>query len=493
MNISEHFACPRSEIFSSNVLSAKEVADLHVQAAVVDCLDDFYSHSWRTSRFDKWATLMLYLNTPAGIAAMVGMAVLWCVLENASVVPALLVNHYDGFFGAEMTGMPIVIGYLSGLLFLFQWQRIRTGILGLSPRMSFLDKVCIDQEDEVRKSEGIASLGAFLRFSDNFVLLFSPEYFTRLWCCYELAAFHHIRDSAKQSIIFVPVSYPRVLFATALVWTVMCLPDTFDCLLGPLLGISQDTAMFYFELPGYLVVCYLQWECQRFVKEQEVIDAQIADFSIAEAECFDPKDRPRVYAEIAKWFGEGDEDLGIANFDQYVRTEIRQNMEELARSAQCFGAVLPFTYSYLCGCGAILEDIGYIGRIHTLPEPQMQTMVWMGTVSCSCIATPTQPNIQLWMAKYRFWGGWPMILLAPVVFFILENLLIVGSIPDLVGWAGMPIFSTAVVQFVCVLLFGAWFFRHSLRQAVIVMSAQVVVWVLGTVVSGMALSQPSAK
>ena len=82
------------------MLSAKEVADLHVQAAVVDCLDDFYSHSWRTSRFDKWATLMLYLNTPAGIAAMVGMAVLWCVLENASVVPALLVNHYDGFFGA---------------------------------------------------------------------------------------------------------------------------------------------------------------------------------------------------------------------------------------------------------------------------------------------------------------------------------------------------------------------------------------------------------
>ena len=50
------------------------------------------------------------------------------------------------------------------------------------PRISaqnvLLDKVCIDQENETRKSAGIANLGAFLGSSSNFVVLFSPEYFT---------------------------------------------------------------------------------------------------------------------------------------------------------------------------------------------------------------------------------------------------------------------------------------------------------------------------
>lgn len=69
------------------------------------------------------------------------------------------------------------------LLLLFQWQRIRC-FLGLRPRRVFLDKISIDQEDEERKSAGIASLGAFLRHSENLVVLFSPEYFTRMWCCY---------------------------------------------------------------------------------------------------------------------------------------------------------------------------------------------------------------------------------------------------------------------------------------------------------------------
>ena len=60
----------RSEIFSSNVLSAKDVADLHKTTAVVTQLDDFISHSWATGRFDKWATLLLYLNAPSASLAM---------------------------------------------------------------------------------------------------------------------------------------------------------------------------------------------------------------------------------------------------------------------------------------------------------------------------------------------------------------------------------------------------------------------------------------
>ena len=77
--------------------------------------------------------------------------------------------------------MPMLVGYFWGLLFLFQWQRIRA-FIGLRFRRCFLDKVCIDQVDEDRKSAGIRSLGAFLGSSSNFVVLYSPEYVRRdLW------------------------------------------------------------------------------------------------------------------------------------------------------------------------------------------------------------------------------------------------------------------------------------------------------------------------
>ena len=40
----------RSEIFSSNVLSQKDLAQLHESTAIVSFLHDFFSHSWRTAR-----------------------------------------------------------------------------------------------------------------------------------------------------------------------------------------------------------------------------------------------------------------------------------------------------------------------------------------------------------------------------------------------------------------------------------------------------------
>ena len=59
----------RSEIFSSNVLSQKDLAQLHESTAIVSFLHDFFSHSWRTARLDQWAALLLYLNVRAAVVA----------------------------------------------------------------------------------------------------------------------------------------------------------------------------------------------------------------------------------------------------------------------------------------------------------------------------------------------------------------------------------------------------------------------------------------
>ena len=80
----------RSEIFSSNVLSSKDVAELHRTTAVVPNLDDFYSHSWATERFDKWATLLLYMNAPAAAVALVTAMLAMAMTAMAAMAMAMM-------------------------------------------------------------------------------------------------------------------------------------------------------------------------------------------------------------------------------------------------------------------------------------------------------------------------------------------------------------------------------------------------------------------
>ena len=56
-------------------------------------LDDFFSHSWSTSRFDKWAALLLYMNAVAAAAALIGTALLWALLEMWDFPDAVIFYH----------------------------------------------------------------------------------------------------------------------------------------------------------------------------------------------------------------------------------------------------------------------------------------------------------------------------------------------------------------------------------------------------------------
>ncbi len=61
------------------------------------------------------------------------------------------------------------------------WQRLR-GLIR-SPVVVFMDKLCISQANMNLKAKGIQGLGAFLDCSKTLTILWSPQCFTRLWCC----------------------------------------------------------------------------------------------------------------------------------------------------------------------------------------------------------------------------------------------------------------------------------------------------------------------
>ncbi|CAE7587696.1 unnamed protein product [Symbiodinium pilosum] len=147
---------------------------------------NFLSHDWGTSRWEKLLAMMLLFNTkPAA---------------RATLVVSILTAAASNFLGPRIQAVLPVISYLCFWTFLCFAQRIFAMIS--KPKMVFLDKLCISQDDAVLKQKGILGLAAFLDRSKKLTILWSARYFSRLWCCYELATF--LRHSTRKSIEIMP-------------------------------------------------------------------------------------------------------------------------------------------------------------------------------------------------------------------------------------------------------------------------------------------------
>eukprot|EP00929_Paragymnodinium_shiwhaense_P097861 TRINITY_DN59451_c0_g1_i1.p1 TRINITY_DN59451_c0_g1~~TRINITY_DN59451_c0_g1_i1.p1 ORF type:complete len:335 (+),score=25.92 TRINITY_DN59451_c0_g1_i1:245-1249(+) len=153
-------------------------------------IDDFLSHDWRTPRMSKISALLLLYNSTA---AAVG-----------SCLAALIVAIVNLARDRASIGWVRIAGMTTWFVFFLFWQSFRQFFV--LPRHAFLDKLCIHQTDEIKKQRGIKGLAGFLRVSDRMVILWTPEYFTRLWCSYELAAWYYIHGENGRKVCLWPVS-----------------------------------------------------------------------------------------------------------------------------------------------------------------------------------------------------------------------------------------------------------------------------------------------
>ena len=161
--------------WAGSVLVTESSSELYQLSRPVKSIDVFLSHDWATSRWMKMWTLLLVFNSKAAAVA----SVLWS-LSLAVLKTQLGANILPG-------NLWMFSSYFIYLAFLFFWQRIRSCLL--SPRIVFLDKLCIHQENDELKQKGILGLGAFVRKSDRLLVLWSKRTFSRLWCAYEIDAF----------------------------------------------------------------------------------------------------------------------------------------------------------------------------------------------------------------------------------------------------------------------------------------------------------------
>ncbi|CAJ1342376.1 unnamed protein product, partial [Effrenium voratum] len=160
-------------------------------------IQEFWSHSWQLHPWRKILTLLVLKNgLPAAVFGFFG-AVVGCLLCIFRVLPVGAAQQAEGqWYYAAPSLWSTGLGWAFYLVVLLAWR---------DQSSTFLDRMCINQSNTQLKSEGVASIGAFLRMSETMLVLWDVTYVKRLWCLFEVAAFIRSRpDSEKCDLAIVP-------------------------------------------------------------------------------------------------------------------------------------------------------------------------------------------------------------------------------------------------------------------------------------------------
>ncbi|CAE8628530.1 unnamed protein product [Polarella glacialis] len=351
-----------------------------------DKYDAFLSHSWRASRWAKYAALLYYTSLVAAVCAGLAAGILAFALQVQGALPSFGVSQ-DDTESVPSSLWCLAMGGCTCFATLVTWARLCD--LAESTRKGtqasyFLDCLCINQNDAELKQVGIDSIGAYLRNSDSMLVLWSPEYFTRLWCCFELAVFlekstnaglksllqnsyaemKHAsvgamldlrRNSSPTEINNEETVPARIAVATSAheatnethnrklmiipvqmgFFSVACPVMTYVVVvLSRLIQFVDRGLVEPFRVLALFVglLAYSRF-FRRYSQDRLELNKQIAQFTVARAECYLPEDREFIKAIITCLYSETlDEIEGIAAFESVVRSKVQQNVDKILGS-----------------------------------------------------------------------------------------------------------------------------------------------------------------
>ncbi|CAE8583901.1 unnamed protein product [Polarella glacialis] len=355
-----------------------------------DKYDIFISHTWRTGRIAKYAALLYYTSLFPAVCAGLAAGILAFALQVHGILPPFdIIEPYES---AEIPEpLPgclwcLVMGGCTSFAILVMWARLCD--LAASTRSTkvsyFFDRLCINQGDAELKQVGIDSIGAYLRNSDSMLVLWSPEYFTRLWCCFELAVFLEkstntklnyllqnsyaemeqaskgalldLRQNSSPTEINHEETVPaRIVAATSAhktrhethdrKLTIIPVQMGVFCMASLVLGyvvvlLSRVLEFLDRDLVGpvrgllFLGGCVaISVSCRRYSQDRLELNKQIAQFTVSQADCNLPEDREFIKAVINYLYPKTLNEIdGIAAFEYVLRSRVQQNVDKILGS-----------------------------------------------------------------------------------------------------------------------------------------------------------------
>jgi hypothetical protein len=339
-------AVPASAILGCSgrtVISSKQGCDAtFTLSKPVMYMHYFVSHSWQTPAWLKMVCLMYEMNADRAVVAAVATQIVMGALQtaglwNSEILPPGVFYFVDGQRVHEvLVEAHWVISCLVFFLVLRWGQAIP-----MRESLCFLDKCCINQTDSVKKAAGIKQLGAFLRNSEYLLILWQPDYFTRLWCIYELAAFSHVNRGSCDRVLIRPLKLSVFVVSYSVFYTCVELgyaylfPCTFNSSqhaewMIRTMPVEGQRLLYRFFAYCMFLICFLLLPClvtwkffEWHAKDLRTLLQQLSEFHIADTKCQFVEDRIFVVEQITEWFGSTEE------FEIYVRSVLHNRVEKL--------------------------------------------------------------------------------------------------------------------------------------------------------------------
>mmetsp|Transcript_32313 Transcript_32313/g.69852 ORF Transcript_32313/g.69852 Transcript_32313/m.69852 type:complete len:565 (-) Transcript_32313:225-1919(-) len=310
----------------------RKVRRLWQSAKKVELFDTFISHVWSTSWRMKFTSLVLQ-------SCWIFMLTSWAIVATLVFFLCFFdVLPLDWRYDAEALG-DIVQCQLGPWIVGFSMPACLLGLL-LAPYLPevsliagtcFFDAVSIHQGDEFMKQRGLEGLGGFISISKELRALWTPEFASRLWCIFELAAFRKINPSG--GIVIAPVSI-----------------EAFVAMLMPAATASSILYMFMLAarqtvLVGALVSSVAVFPCgygvhllRRDMQCKKDMLKVLENFDLDAADCTFPEDREFILRTVTEWYGSS------GSFITFVQTTLREELAQQLESSQ----VSAFYYFFPC-------------------------------------------------------------------------------------------------------------------------------------------------
>jgi hypothetical protein len=356
----------------------------------------FISHSWSASWFAKYITLSFHFNFWIATAVSFTFIILFLVLG------LLYIDHSIWDTVRESVNPSLIfvaIGFFTFLPTLFFGSELLScfPFVNTNRTRCFLDKCCINQTDPVQKRRGIEALGVFLARSDVLLILWSPDYFLRLWCAYEVAVYMSLEEDPNhpRRVVMIPlelISFASLVFGLDLVIQIVSVNFFFQGSNGLPEWATQLTATAI----ATIFSCFAYFFSYRWQVDQAFLRKQLAEFSLSKVECSDPADRPLVLRDIAHRYSTLEKSIsarsrslsfiddvgttretsrepspipsrtvssvlpslnsaGLKAFEEYVRTNLQTPIEKALGTHHC---VLPYKFLLTMSLPAVWAAMG---------------------------------------------------------------------------------------------------------------------------------------
>jgi len=238
--------------------------------------------------------------------------------------------------------------FLSTLLCLRDVQHI----LRPARETLFLDVLCINQTSADTKRKGIDKLGAFVRYSDTMIILYTDIYLRKLWTVYEIATFLALHP--LENLVVLPVFRARVFYCM----TVACwMGFNFHAGWG---SVSIDTTLcgeVRFKRWAYTGAFVLAMACyfRIWALAKKQMNHSLTAFSVMNCICACETDRTAVEDAIADIMRataavteSSSKEEALMAFDNIVRGELPDVLDRVIGK-------LTFTYEQLAILGIIMH------------------------------------------------------------------------------------------------------------------------------------------